>query len=282
MKRWIEEGLHDDFRIRLRADEILYETKSEHQHLVVFENETFGRALALDAVMQTTERDEFIYHEMLAHVPILAHGSASRVLIIGGGDGGMLEEVLKHEGVETATMVEIDPTVIELSKQYLRSICGDAFEDPRCDLRIADGIAFMAEAGEGYDVIIIDSTDPIGPGEVLFTEDFYASCKARLRPGGILVTQNGVPFLQGVELTTTLKALTKHFEDATCYLATVPTYSGGPMSFGWASDDPTRRQVSLDVLRNRFEAADLDLRYYTPEVHKAAFALPRYVTDLVA
>jgi len=187
---WIEESLHEDLHIKLKAARVIFESRTEHQHLVLFENQTFGRALALDNVLQTTEKDEFIYHEMLAHVPILAHGRARSVLIIGGGDGGMLEEVLKHQDIERATMVDIDDTVIELSKLHLRSICGEAFEDPRSELVIADGAEFVRTCSERYDVIIIDSTDPIGPGQVLFTQAFYESCKGRLSPGGILVTQN--------------------------------------------------------------------------------------------
>lgn len=282
MSGWIEENLHKDFHVKLKADRIIYESRTEHQHLVLFENQTFGRALALDNVLQTTEKDEFIYHEMLSHVPILAHGRVRSVLIIGGGDGGMLEEVLKHQDIERVTMVDIDDTVIELSKLHLRSICGEAFEDPRCQLVIADGAEFVRTSGEHFDVIIIDSTDPIGPGEVLFTQAFYESCKSRLSPGGILVTQNGVPFLQGDELSGTLACLRPLFADAACYLAAVPTYVGGAMAFGWASDDPSPRQSSLPDLRSRFEKARITTRYYSPEVHLASFALPPYIAALTA
>ena len=278
---WLEEVLHDDFQLKLRADQILYDSKTEHQHLVLFENPTFGRVLTLDSVVQTTERDEFIYHEMLAHLPILAHGAARKVLIIGGGDGGMLEEVLKHDSVEKATMVEIDAGVVEFAKKYLPSICGEAFDDPRCDLVIADGNAFVADCAERYDVIIVDSTDPIGPGEVLFTESFYGRCKTCLAPGGILVTQNGVPFLQADELRNTLRHLRALFADASCYLATIPTYAGGPMAFGWASDDLALRTPELAVLERRFADAGIETRYYNPAVHLGAFALPGYIAEMI-
>jgi len=279
---WVEESLHEDFQIKLKADRVIYESRTEHQHLILFENQTFGRALALDNVLQTTEKDEFIYHEMLAHVPILAHGRARSVLIIGGGDGGMLEEVLKHQDIERVTMVDIDDTVIELSKLHLRSICGEAFEDPRSELVIADGADFVRTSSDRYDVIIIDSTDPIGPGEVLFSQAFYESCRSRLAPGGVLVTQNGVPFLQGDELSGTLACLRPLFADATCYLASVPTYVGGAMAFGWASDDLSLRQGSLEELRARFQKAQITTRYYSPEVHLAAFAIPPYIAALMA
>ena len=174
------------------------------------------------------------------------------------------------------------PAVVELSKKYLRCICGEAFEDPRTNLVITDGVAFMAEEGPLYDVIIIDSTDPVGPGEQLFSDAFYASCHKRLTPGGILVTQNGVPFLQAGELKNSVAAMKRLFKDGGCYLATVPTYVGGPMAFGWATDNESLRHVSVETLSERFTASGIETRYYTPEVHLAAFALPRYIADLIA
>ncbi len=282
MTGWVEETLHTDLHVKLKAERVLFDSQSAHQRLVLFENATFGRALALDGVLQTTERDEFIYHEMLAHLPILAHGRVRKVLIIGGGDGGMLEEVLKHQAVEKVTMVDIDDSVIELAKRYLRSICGQAFEDPRTDLVIADGTAYVADCAEQYDLIIVDSTDPLGPGEALFGAPFYRDCKDCLGPGGILVTQNGVPFLQGAELSGTMACLRPLFADVSCYLATVPTYVGGPMAFGWGSDDKALRQVPLEDLRERLRQSGIETRYYTPEVHLAAFALPPYIAALTA
>lgn len=281
MSDWSTEKLHDDFAQSLRVDRLLYDSETEHQRLKVFENPTFGRILTLDDVVQTTEGDNFIYHEMLTHVPIVAHGAAKRVLIVGGGDGGMAREVLRHQSVEHVTMVEIDAGVVEFSKEYLPMLSQGAFDDPRLDLVISDGADFMRDTAGGFDVIIVDSTDPIGPGEVLFTDTFYGHAKRALNPGGILVTQNGVPFLQGEELTNTMRAFTALFADTTCYLATIPTYTGGPMAFGWGSDGDAR-QTPLDVLQGRFEAAGFRTDYYTPAVHQAAFALPGYVQKLLA
>ena len=281
MDAWSEEILHDDLRIKIRIDRLLFDSETEHQRLKLFESKTLGRVLTLDSVVQTTESDEFIYHEMMAHLPILAHGAAKRVLIIGGGDGGMAEEVFKHESVESLTMVEIDPGVVAFSRQYLPDICKGAFDDSRLNLVIADGAKFVAETEERFDVAIIDSTDPIGPAEVLFTEAFYGNVKRCLNAGGIVATQNGVPFLQGDELTSTLAAFRKLFRDPTCYLATVPTYVGGPMAFGWGTDDASLRQVSEERLAERFAAAGIETRYYTPAVHKAAFALPPYIQDMI-
>ncbi|MEM1313844.1 MAG: polyamine aminopropyltransferase [Pseudomonadota bacterium] len=279
---WSVEPLHPGFAQALRFSEILYDNETEHQRLRVLQSDDFGRILTLDDVVQLTERDEFIYHEMLAHTPILAHGAAKRVLIIGGGDGGMAREVLRHRSVEHVTMVEIDAGVVEFSKKFFPGVSDGAFEDPRLDLVIADGAEFVRDESRGpYDVAIIDSTDPIGPGEVLFTDTFYGHAKRRLAPDGILVTQNGVPFLQGEELTNTLRAFRALFADATCYLATVPTYAGGPMAFGWGADSPARA-TDLATLEARFAASGLTPRYYTPQVHQAAFALPGYVSSLLA
>jgi len=280
VKGWSTETLHADYAQSLRVGTMIYDSETEHQRLRVFENDTFGRVLTLDDVVQTTEADNFIYHEMMAHVPILAHGAARRVLIVGGGDGGMAREVLKHESVEQVTMVEIDAGVVAFSQAYLPMLSQGAFDNPRLDLVIADGATFMRETAGGYDVVIVDSTDPVGPGEVLFTDTFYGYAQRALAEGGILVTQNGVPFLQGDELTNTMRAFKALFADWTCYLATIPTYAGGPMAMGWGSKGDARK-VSLEVLRARFDAAGLDVGYYTPEVHLAAFALPGYVTKLM-
>lgn len=281
MSGWVEETLHEDLHVKLKIDRVLFDSKTEHQHLVIFENETFGRAMALDGVMQTTEKDEFIYHEMLTHLPIYAHGAVKKVLIIGGGDGGMLEEALKHPSVEKVTMVEIDRSVVDLCTRYLPSISNGAFDDPRTDLVIADGRDFVANCEARYDLVIIDSTDPIGPGAVLFTETFYRDCRNCLAEGGILVTQNGVPFVQGEELTSSVSFFRGLFADATCYLATIPTYVGGPMAFGWATDNTELRKITLAELQARFEAEAVETRYYTPEVHRGAFALPPYISDLI-
>ncbi|WP_371060140.1 polyamine aminopropyltransferase [Rhodosalinus sp. 5P4] len=281
MTGWMRETLHRDHAQALRVERLLYDSETDHQRLQVFENATFGRVLTLDGVVQTTEADNFIYHEMLTHVPILAHGAARRVLIVGGGDGGMAREVLKHPGVARLTMVEIDAGVVAFSKEYLPMLSAGAFDDPRLELVIADGAEFMRADGPDYDVIIIDSTDPVGPGDVLFTDSFYGHAKRRLAEGGILVTQNGVPFLQPDELIGTMGAFRALFADPACYLATIPTYAGGPMAFGWGSDGDARA-TPLDVLEGRFAESGIATDYYTPEVHKAAFALPGYVRRLLA
>jgi spermidine synthase len=201
------------------------------------------------------------------------------VLIIGGGDGGMLREVARHASVENITMVEIDSAVVEMAKNYLPNHSNGSFEDPRLDLVISDGMDFVRSTDKRFDVIISDSTDPIGPGEVLFTEDFYAQCKRILNTGGVVATQNGVPFFQIDEVLHTAQRMGQHFADQTFYSAAVPTYYGGIMTFAWGSDDASLRTVDIDTLHQRFQASGINTKYYTPVIHQASFALPRYVLD---
>lgn len=281
MTRWVTETLHPEMHTAYRCDRVLYETRTEQQHLVLFENALFGRMLALDGIIQVTGRDEFIYHEMMTHVPLLAHGRARRVLVIGGGDGGVAREVLRHRAVERVVMVEIDESVVAFSRQYLPEISAGAFDDPRLELVIDDGAAFVARTTERFDVIIVDSTDPVGPGAVLFSDDFYGHAAARLADGGVIVTQNGVPFLQGDELVSTMRSFRSRFQVATCFIATIPTYVGGPMAMGFGTRDTAMPDVTESELAARFAAAGLRTRYYTPAVHRGAFALPGYIVRLV-
>lgn len=275
------ETLYPDYGQRFTIDEMLHEVRTEHQHLVIFKNARMGRVMALDGVIQTTEADEFIYHEMLTHVPILAHGAAKRVLIIGGGDGGMLREVTKHASVEHITMVEIDGTVVDMCKEFLPQHSNGAYDDPRLNLVIDDGMRFVATTEEKFDVIISDSTDPIGPGEVLFSENFYQACRRCLNEGGILVTQNGTPFMQLGEVQTTAGRMNGLFADWHFYMAAVPTYIGGSMTFAWGSTDATYRRLPVETLRARYTASGIQTRYYNADIHAAAFALPSYVLSAV-
>jgi spermidine synthase len=278
---WLTETLYDDVRMAIKVDRVLFDSQTEHQHLVVAESERFGRMFTLDGVTQLTMADEFVYHEMLAHVPILAHGAARDVGIVGGGDGGLVEEVLKHATVERVTIAELDAGVIEFARTYLPDLSHGAFDDSRVEIALGDGADFVATTDRRFDVIVVDSTDPIGPGAALFTPEFYANCKRVLQPGGVLVTQNGVPFFQPDELESTMRIFGSLFADATCYLGVVPTYIGGFMAFGWGTDDVALRTLPLATLRERNGAAGIDSRYYTPELHQASFALPRFIGDIV-
>jgi spermidine synthase len=281
MERWVEETLHRGFRIRLRADRVLFDSETEHQQLIIFENGECGRVMMLDGVIQLATKDDFIYHEMMAHVPLFAHGGAKKALIVGGGDGGVLREALKHKELESITLCEIDRSVIDLCREHFPEVSAGAYDDPRTRIVIADGTKFVAETNDHFDVIMVDSTDPIGPGAVLFTKAFYADCRRSLKQGGVLVTQNGLPFLQGPELRQSVGYFRELFADAFAYLATTPTYVGGPMSFGWATDNAGLRQVAQNEIERCFAKAGFTTRYYRPDVHVAAFALPNYVRELV-
>lgn len=282
MSMWFDETLHDGYHQGFQIKEVLFENKTDHQHLVIFESTTFGRVMALDGIIQTTERDEFIYHEMLAHVPLFSHGDPKDVLIIGGGDGGLLREVLKHPQVENAVQVEIDQAVIDMCRQYLPNHSAGAFDAPRAEIVIGDGIDYVANCDRQFDVILSDSTDPIGPGEVLFTSPFYEGVKRCLKPGGVFAAQNGVAFMQPDEVSTTYQRLSPLFEDCSFFSAAVPTYVGGIMTFAWACNDRGPRASSLEALQRRFGQSDIATRYYTPEIHAGAFALPRYILNSIS
>lgn len=276
------ETLHTGFGQYFAVDKVLYREKTGHQDLVIFENAELGRVMALDGVVQTTERDEFIYHEMMTHVPLLAHGAAKRVLIIGGGDGAMLREVSRHKNVEQITMVEIDAGVVTFCKQYLPNHNAGAYEDPRFKLVIDDGVNFVRSCSEKFDVIISDCTDPIGPGESLFTSEFYEGCKRCLNENGVFVAQNGVCFLQQDEAVNSHRKLSHYFSDVSFYQAAVPTYYGGIMTFAWASDNPALRQLDAATLTARYQQAGLACRYYNPAIHTGSFALPQYLLNALA
>lgn len=277
---WLNETLYPGWGQHFRLKRELAHVKSPFQDIAVVETLSHGRMLVLDGVIQITEADEFVYQEMIAHVPLLAHGGAGRVLIIGAGDGGVLRRVLQHRGVREAVMVEIDAEVIRLAREFLPAIGGDAWDDPRARVIVGDGIAHVhAAADQSCDVIIVDSTDPIGVGEVLFTDAFYAQCARILSPRGIVVNQSGVPFMQADELRDTSARRRRSFPDVSAYLAAVPTYVGGFMALGWAGRDAAQRAVPAAELRRRAEAAGIlgSTRYWTPEVHAAAFQLPPYI-----
>jgi spermidine synthase len=275
--KWYEETLYPEWQQRLRIDRQLNEESTALQDLMIFENDRFGRVLALDGIIQTTEADEFVYHEMMAHIPIIAHGNVEKVLVIGGGDGGMIREVSRHKNIQRIVMVEIDSSVVEFSKKHLPMLSQGAFNDPRVELVIADGAQFVKSTEERFDVVICDSPDPIGPAAVLFTQEFYGDCKNILTEGGIFVTQNGVPFMQPSELIDTFERRKPFFKDTGYYIAPVTTYVGGFMAFGWATDQVSYRDLSLEELERRAQQIEGELKYYNPEIHKASFALPNFV-----
>ncbi len=276
-EQWYEETLYPEWRQKARIDRVIMQEKTELQDLIIFENEHLGRVLALDGVIQATQSDEYVYHEMMTHVPMIAHGNPEQVLIIGGGDGGILREVVRHKKVKRIVLVEIDRSVVDLSKKYLPMLSNGAFDDPRFELVIADGAKYVKETDERFDLIICDSTDPIGPGEVLFTQEFYGDCKNILKDRGIFVNQNGVPFMQSSEVRDTYQRRKPFFRDTGFYVAPVPTYVGGFLAFGWATDDVCHRDLSLEEIQARMQEIEGDLKYYNADIHRACFALPNFV-----
>lgn len=277
---WLNETLYPDWGQRFLVKRELARVQSPFQDIVIFESSSHGRVMVLDGVIQITEADEFVYQEMLAHVPLLAHGAAETVLIIGAGDGGVLRRVLQHKGVRRAVMVEIDGEVIRLAKEFLPAIAGDAWADPRAEVVVGDGIEHVRRASDGaYDVIIVDSTDPIGVGEVLFTDDFYANAARILTPRGLIVNQCGVPFMQAEELRETSARRARFFPHVSAYVAAVPTYVGGFMTLGWAAKDASLTTHDVATIRGRAEASGIlgSTQYWTPEIHVGAFHLPPYI-----
>ncbi|WP_419899897.1 polyamine aminopropyltransferase [Roseomonas sp. USHLN139] len=278
---WVNETLYPDWGQRFLVKRELARVQSEFQDIMLFESYSHGRVMLLDGVTQITEKDEFVYQEMLTHVPLLAHGDAKRVLIIGAGDGGVLKRVLQHRNVEKAVMVEIDGEVIRLCKEHMPDIAGDAWNDPRAEVIVGDGIDYVRKAEAGsFDVVIVDSTDPIGVGEVLFTDEFYANAARLLSDRGLIVNQCGVPLMQAEELAETSLRRGKVFADIYAYVAAVPTYVGGFMTLGWSAKDASLRQVDTATIRARAEAAGIlgTTEYWTPEIHTGAFNLPPYIS----
>jgi spermidine synthase len=260
--------------------ELLYSGRSDFQKIDVYDHPHFGRVLTLDDLVQTTERDEFCYHEMLVHPALSSREPLGPVLVIGGGDGGTLRHVLMH-APRAAVMVEIDGEVVRVSRELMPALSDGAFDDPRAELIIGDGAAHVDEVSGTYDAIIVDSTDPIGAATVLFSEEFYANCRKALRPGGVFVAQTGSPMYQGAEFTAALRNLGTAFPTVETYLGFVPTYPGVLWSFTSATDGTPLSATSRDDVAARLESRDVSTRFYTPDVHVSAFALPTFVRDLV-
>ena len=259
----------------------LFSQETEFQRIDVFETPQYGRVLALGGVINTTEKDERGYHEMLVHVPLMAHPDPKDVLIIGGGDGGTLREVVRHTEVERAVMVEIDEVVVEACREHLPTIAC-AFEHPRAHLIIGDGLAHVRDSAEGsYDVILVDSTDPVDAAVELFTPEFYAHCHRALKKGGILVPQSDSFTYYPERVDKIQRTLADLFDVCTLYTSHVPTYPSGLWSFTFASKgvEPWGDEERVDT---RYEAIEDGLCYYTPELHRAAFALPKMWRDRLA
>lgn len=287
---WISETVVDGWRQQMQVDEVLVEQKDELAHRAMFSNRSLGRVLLIDGRVQLTSRDERCYHEMFVHVPFMMHGAVKRALVIGGGDGMTLREILKHKQVH-CTLVEIDPGIIEFSRRFLESGWDSShkkseskWDDPRVELIIGDGAKFVqTQRDVQYDVIIVDSTDPTPDGcsAVLYQQEFYQGCRALLSPGGIIVTQNGHPNFEAYSQTA-LTHLAACFDCVTVYQFCVPTYLGGLQAFGWASDNKELLNISVEELSQRWhETGVTDVETYTPQYGKSCFVLPRWLLAMV-
>ncbi len=277
---WRDEILYPHWGQRFTVKRELARVQTQFQDIVIFDSASHGRVMLLDGVVQVTERDEFVYQEMIAHVPLLAHGACENVLIIGAGDGGVLRRVLQHRGVRRAVMVEIDGEVIRLAREFLPAIGRDAWDDPRAEVMVADGIDYVSRADAGaFDAIIVDSTDPVGAGAALFSDEFYADAARVLAPDGVIVNQCGVPFMQADELRESSLRRARCFAHVGAFVVAVPTYVGGFMTLGFAAKRAGMDRVPVRELRERAAAAGIldATQYWTPEVHAAAFALPPYI-----
>jgi len=275
MREFAEPYRHG-WRESIQVRELLYDGTSAFQHIQVLDTVPFGRMLVLDDACQTSEAEEYTYHEMLVQVPMMAHPDPKRVLVIGGGDGGALRRVLEHP-VERATMVEIDGEVVRVSRELLPGIAGDAFDHPNGELIIGDGVKYLRETQEHFDVILVDSTDPVGPAVDLFNEEFYRNAKRAIGENGIIVTQSGSPLVMLDELIAAVQQLRSVFPIVKTYLGCVPIYPGVLWSFTAASNSLDPAAVDPARIAARLRANGKPTGWYTPEVHRAAFALPNFL-----
>ena len=279
MELWYSESHTETVKLSIKVNEQLYSKQSEYQRIDVFDSPEFGRFLTLDGYMMLTEKDEFIYHEMITHVPMAVHPNPQNILVIGAGDGGVVRELAKYDCITKIDLVEIDPLVVEVCKKYLpHTAC--CFDDPRLTVYYQDGLKFMRKCENQYDLIIVDSTDPFGPGEDLFTKEFYGNCFKALKEDGIMVNQHESPFYENdaQAMKRAHARIVKSFPISRVYQAHIPTYPSGHWLFGFASKQyhPTR-----DLKAAQWNHLTLDTKYYNTNLHRGAFYLPNYVEKIL-
>jgi spermidine synthase len=279
MDLWFSELHTPRVKLSIQVERQLYSGQSDFQRIDVFESFEFGRMLVLDGYLMLTERDEFIYHEMMTHVPMAVHPAVKDVLVIGAGDGGVARELARYTSIERIDLVEIDPAVVAVCREYLPAVaCG--LDDPRLTLHYQDGLKFVRHCDAQYDLIIVDSTDPFGPGEGLFTREFYGNCYKALRPDGIMVNQHESPFypVDAIAMQRAHKRIVESFHISRVYQAHIPTYPSGHWLFGFASRQyhPVR-----DLNARDWKKLGIVTKYYNPNLHRGSFALPNYVQQLL-
>lgn len=276
---WFSEPHTPNVKLSIRVDRQLYSGKSEFQRIDVFDSPEFGRFLTLDGYMMLTEKDEFIYHEMITHVPMAVHPNVRDVLVIGAGDGGVIRELTQYQDLEHIDMVEIDELVVEVCKKYLpKTAC--RLDDPRLTIHYEDGLKFVRSKENAYDLIIVDSTDPFGPGEGLFTREFYGNCYKALREDGILINQHESPFYAAHQRSVrdAHRHIVMEFPVSTVYQAHIPSYPSGHWLFGFASK---KYHPIGNLDEARWNKLRISTRYYNTALHRGAFALPNYVLDIL-
>lgn len=279
MEFWFSERHTPNVKLSIRVDRQLFSGQSELQRIDVFDSPEFGRFLVLDGYMMLTEKDEFIYHEMITHVPLAVHPHVKDVLVIGAGDGGVIRELTRYPEIERIDMVEIDPMVVEVCREYLPQT-SYKLDDPRVSIHYADGLKFVRSCNDQYDLIIVDSTDPFGPGEGLFTREFYGNCYKALHDDGIMVNQHESPFYNedAIACQRAHKRIVESFPISRVYQAHIPTYPSGHWLFGFASK---KYHPLKDLDETRWNARGLSCGYYTTMLHKGTFYVPAYVEELL-
>lgn len=273
MEFWFTEKQTKDFGITCRVEKTLHTEKTEYQQLDVIETNQFGTMLLLDGMVMTTDVDEFVYHEMVAHVPLCTHPNPKKVLVVGGGDGGAIREIVKHDSVEKAVLVDIDGKVIEYSKKYLPNIAKE-LNNPRVEVKVEDGFRHIHEHKNTYDVILVDSTEPVGPAVKLFEKGFYQGIYDCLTEDGLFVAQSDNPWFHGELIRKVFADVSDIFPITRLYTCNIPTYPSGLWTFTLGSKKYDPLQVDKRTI------PDLDTKYYTADIHYAAFALPKFVQDL--
>jgi spermidine synthase len=281
-KSWYFESLdlYPDLSLGYQIKKKLFVKKTPFQKIEICQTDKFGKILFLDGITQTTEKDEFIYHEMIVHVPLLLHPCPEKVLIIGGGDGGTLREVLKYP-VREAHLVEIDKEVIKASERFLTKINQGSFQKRRARIHIGDGVKFVKEHNNEFDVIIVDSSDPIGPAKKLFSLAFYQDAYQALKVNGIFVAQSGSAFLQTNELKNNWQNAKKVFPSTSAYFADIPTYTGGLYGFVIGSKKINLEKIDFRQIERKYQAMKLKTKYYNPQIHFASFVLPNYIKKIL-
>ena len=279
MELWFTEQHTPEVNFSIKVNRQLFTAQSDYQRIDVFDSKEFGRFLTLDGYMMLTEKDEFIYHEMIVHVPMAVHPNAKRILVIGAGDGGVIRELTRYDSIEHIDMVEIDELVVEVCKKYL-PLTACSLDDERVHITYQDGLKYIRSKKDEYDLIIVDSTDPFGPGEGLFTKEFYGNCYKALKDDGIIVNQHESPFYHqdALAMQRAHKRIVESFAISKVYQAHIPTYPSGHWLFGFSSK---KYHPTKDFNAAKWNTLGLHTKYYNTRLHEGAFALPNYVEELL-